>query len=169
MGGMSEASVTIEGLDEAIAKCSPALIAGPLRAFWERACISVENRARETCVVDTGRLRSSIGHEIDNANVPEWAKVGSSVYYAPFVEYGTGRFATGEGGGGGDHWPPGEALDQWASTHGFASGAQVAGIIGRRGGLMPKPFLGPAFENSTEDINRALELLKSEIAAGWGR
>ena len=72
---------------------------------------------------------------------PLWAKGGSNVKYAPYMEYGTGRLADAEGGGGGGrHWPPAQALEGWASRHGFGPGGGflVARAIGRRGGLKPR-------------------------------
>lgn len=59
----------------------------------EKAALRVEADAKDSCPVDTGRLRSSIttdgprvisGEEIT-------AKVGTNVEYAPFVEFGTKR------------------------------------------------------------------------------
>jgi len=165
---MSEVAVSIEGLDEAIRKCAPELVAAPLKHFFQRACISIQTRAREACPVDTGNLRAHILYEIQTGSqIPHWAKVGSAVFYAPFVEYGTGLLSTGEGGTGGVHWPPAAALNVWARRHGFASGARVARAIGMHGGIRPQPYLVPAFDGAQSDIAKALEMLKTEIAEEW--
>lgn len=160
-------SVRIEGLERLLKKASPDILAKPLRNFFERASLAVENRAKEKAPVDTGRLRSSLAHEIDGAAVPLWAKVGTNVTYAPFMEFGTGAFAEGPGGGSGGHWPPGAALDVWASRHGFASGFQVARIIGRRGGLRPRRYLRDGLAESVGDIGGFLNRAGSEIRAAW--
>lgn len=157
----------IQGLDEMLARLSPELYSGPLRKFWERCAIAIENRAREKAPVDTGRLRASIGHEIEDADPPTWCKVGSNVEYAPYQEFGTGLITEGEGGKGGRHWPPAAAMDVWASRHGFASGAAAAAAIGRNGGVQPHPYLRPAFADSQGDIQSALGMLSKEIATNW--
>lgn len=55
-----------------------------------KACLIVENDAKLTCPVDTGNLRSSITHVVnDNVGI-----VGTNVEYAPYVEFGTGLFSS---------------------------------------------------------------------------
>ncbi len=159
----------IEGLEELTQDLQPALIGGPLRRFFERAAMAIENRAKRNAPVDTGRLRSSLTHQVDGAEVPKFAKVGTNVKYAPFMEFGTGLFAEGEGGKGGRHWPPGAPLDLWASRHGFASEAQVAAIIGRRGGLKPRRYLRNALRDSVGDVRAFLRKCGEEIKASWDR
>jgi HK97 gp10 family phage protein len=160
-------SYKIEGLDRLIRKCEPELIAKPLRGFFNRAAIAIENRAKQNAPVDTGRLRASIGHEIDAAPVPHWAKVGTNVKYAPFMEFGTGLFAEGPGAKGGRHWPPGAALGVWAARHGGASGYAVAAAIGKRGGLKPRRYLRNAFRDAQSEIQRWLNELSKDIRAAW--
>jgi len=50
-----------------------------------KACLMVERDAKILCPVDTGRLRSSITHEIEGTT----GKVGSNVEYAKAVEIGS--------------------------------------------------------------------------------
>ena len=160
-------SIEIEGLDRLIHQLSPELIAKPLRHFFERAAITVQSRAREKAPVDTGRLRSSITYELDKRPVTLWAKVGTNLAYAPYMEYGTGLFAEGPGARGGRHFPPSGALDVWASRHGFSSGGQVAQIVGRRGGLKPRRYLRNAIKESVADIQSLLARLQREIRENW--
>jgi len=49
-----------------------------------KACLMVERDAKILCPVDTGRLRSSITHEIEGTT----GRVGSNVEYARVVELG---------------------------------------------------------------------------------
>jgi len=49
-----------------------------------KACLMVERDAKIFCPVDTGRLRSSITHEIEGTT----GRVGSNVEYARRVELG---------------------------------------------------------------------------------
>jgi phage gpG-like protein len=52
--------------------------------------------ASTKCPVDTGDLKNSIDHTVDPSNLCVY--VGTSVDYAIYHEFGTGRYA--EGGGG---------------------------------------------------------------------
>lgn len=55
-----------------------------------KACVLVETTAKEKVPVETGTLKRSITHEIEgNTGI-----VGTNMEYAPYVEYGTGLFAT---------------------------------------------------------------------------
>jgi HK97 gp10 family phage protein len=53
--------------------------------------IQVETAAKRRCPVDTGRLRSSISHELRVDSTGLHAVIGTNVIYAPYVEYGTWR------------------------------------------------------------------------------
>src|SRR5262245_3696852 len=127
---MAQIEVTIKGLNELVEQCETrAFMRGPLRNFFERAAITVENRSKQLSPTDTGRLRGSITHHVDSAALPLWAKVGTNVQYAPYMEFGTGIFNEGPSGGSGRHFPPPAALDRWAARHGIASGFVVARAI----------------------------------------
>jgi len=69
------------------------------KAVLESALL-VERDAKDNCPVDTGRLRSSITHEVTKIKgEPITAKVGSNVEYAPHVEFGYMRNAKPRGVG----------------------------------------------------------------------
>lgn len=51
--------------------------------------VDVQNKARELCPVDTGRLRSSIVHRTEGGGRTTGVVVGTNVSYAADVEYGT--------------------------------------------------------------------------------
>lgn len=55
--------------------------------------IAVEGHAKGICPVDTGRLRSSIGHELGSDGGSLFVRVGTNVEYAPYVELGTRRMS----------------------------------------------------------------------------
>lgn len=166
---MSDTRIVVKGVPELIKKLGPQLIAQPLHDFFESASYAVQTRAQRNAPVDTGRLRTSITHEIDRGTPPLWAKIGTNVHYAPYMEYGTGIFAEGPEAKGGMHWPPGGALEPWAQRHGFESGWQVAYAIGRRGGLRPRRFLRNALKDSTGDIRRFLRDMGNQIQRRFGR
>lgn len=53
--------------------------------------MAAEGYAKDLCPVDTGRLRNSITHTVDEENGV--AYIGSNVEYAPYVELGTEKQA----------------------------------------------------------------------------
>lgn len=65
----------LEGLSEAM-----------LRAL-ERVGMAAEGYAKDLCPVDTGNLRNSISHKVDDAEQAVY--IGTNVDYAPYVELGT--------------------------------------------------------------------------------
>lgn len=70
----------------AIAKLSPGAERAA-RKVVKRSALNVQNAAKRATPVDTGRLRNSITHEIDNDGMD--ATIGTNVEYAPHVEFGT--------------------------------------------------------------------------------
>ena len=154
-------TVRIEGLERVMGKLEPALWKGPLREFLEAAALGVERDAKKKAPVDTGRLRSSITHEVEDT----LARVGTDVDYAAFMEYGTGTQTDGPGGGG-RHWPPTAGLDPWAARKGLDP-FLVARAIGRRGGLVPRRYLRGALEENLGRIKRLLGKMGEEIRGKW--
>lgn len=63
-----------------------------LRAL-ERCGMEAEGYAKDLAPVDTGRLRSSISHQVDERE--DAVYVGSPLEYAAYVELGTGKYAEG--------------------------------------------------------------------------
>jgi len=93
--------------------------------------------------VDTGRLRSSIAMEPYNEGLT--IRVGSALKYAPYVEYGTGKFAKN---GSGRKTP-------WVYKN------RKGDFIWTRG-QKPKPYLHPAAEADRKDyINDMKQVLKN--------
>lgn len=62
---------------------------GPAGRTVLRKGIQVEGAAKRICPVDTGRLRSSITHEVTTDEKGVVCFVGSNVEYAIFQELGT--------------------------------------------------------------------------------
>ena len=62
-----------------------------------KMALLVERRAKTNATkrpgprVQTDRLRSSIATQLDSASFKRWARVGTNVEYAPFLEFGTSR------------------------------------------------------------------------------
>ena len=62
-------------------------ITKPLDNGIRKITLYYDGLVKKATVVDTGRLRSSIHHELN----PKRASVGSNVQYAQFIEYGTAK------------------------------------------------------------------------------
>ena len=59
--------------------------------YLTRKAITTVRHAKRNAPVDTGRLRSSITHEVGGDPEGIVARVGTNVEYAPHLEYGTSR------------------------------------------------------------------------------
>ena len=71
---------------------SAALKAALLRGL-EKCGLAAEGYAKRLCPVDTGNLRNSITHTVDEEEPA--AYIGSNVEYASYVCLGTGKYAEG--------------------------------------------------------------------------
>ncbi len=116
----------IQAKDEAVARA------------LETIGLVAERYAKELAPVDTSRLRNSISHETDENTV----YVGTNVEYAPYVEFGTGKFA--EGGGRPTPWSYQDDKGNWHTTN----------------GMKPQPYLRPAIDNH---LNEYKQFLESEL------
>lgn len=110
-----------------------------------KSALNIESRAKQnisTQAVDTGRLRSSIVSELDSGKPS--ANVHSNVAYAPYVEFGTGRFAASYLA------DKSKELKQYAMTF-FRNG---------KGRSMTRPFLFPAMDSEGPQLIKRLKELK---------
>lgn len=109
-----------------------------LEQALEKACLVVENSAKQNCPVDSGQLRQSIKHEVDGLT----GEIGTNVEYAPYIEIGTGIYST-QGNGRQTPWKYQDAKGQWHTTK----------------GMKAQPFLKPALESNFGQIARCFEEL----------
>ena len=63
-----------------------------IRRGLQRSALAVQREQQIGAPVDEGRLRADIDVEMDPRPIPTWAKIGPKVFYAKFVELGTGLF-----------------------------------------------------------------------------
>lgn len=66
-------------------------IAPAVQASVQASLTLIQTAAKGYCPVDTGALRESITTEVDASGSTVVGKVGPHMFYASFVEYGTGR------------------------------------------------------------------------------
>ena len=148
--------VKIEGaerLQEALK--DPKLLKGPIADFLKKSGAYVELAAKERAPVDTGHMKSTIAFKVKETEV----EIGTNVFYAPYVEFGTRP-----------HFPPSSALEGWARKHGFGPGGGflVARAISRRG-TKKQPFLVPALQGAKSAIDGFLKEAINKIEAFWER
>lgn len=59
----------------------------------EKCGLTAEGYAKRLAPVETGNLRNSITHQVDDGESTVY--IGTNVEYAPYVELGTGKYAEG--------------------------------------------------------------------------
>lgn len=106
-----------------------------LRAL-ERCGEQAEGYAKDLAPVDTGNLRNSISHKVDESEPAVY--IGTNVSYAPYVELATGIYA--EGG----RPTPWVYRDEEGKFHWTA-------------GNPAKPYLAPAVKDHTKTYRDIIE------------
>ena len=109
-----------------------------LRAL-ERCGSQAEGYAKDLAPVDTGRLRNSISHKVDEEEPAVY--IGSNTSYAPYVELATGIYAEG---GRPTPWVYQDENGNWHWTRGNKA----------------QPFLKPAVADHTKTYSN---IIKSEL------
>ena len=118
-------------------------VLGKFREATERALekcgITAEGYAVRLVPVDTGNLRNSITHKVDDSEPA--AYIGTNNEYAAYVELGTGEYYPG---GRKDPWVYQDAHGNWHMTHGQRA----------------RPFLKPAV---ADHGNQYRSIIESEM------
>lgn len=104
----------------------------------ERVGMQAEGYAKDLCPVDTGQLRDSISHKVDDGE--QVVYIGSNLDYAAYVELGTGKYAEG-GGGRPTPWVYQDAKGNWHWTRGNPA----------------QPFLKPAVADHAQTYRNIIE------------
>lgn len=104
----------------------------------EKIGLVAEGYAKKLCPVDTGNLRDSITHVVDEQEPA--AIIGTDNEYAAYVELGTGIYAEG-GGGRPTPWVYQDAKGNWHYTRGNKA----------------QPFLKPAAADHAIQYRKILE------------
>ena len=109
-----------------------------LRAL-ERCGEQAEGYAKDLAPVDTGNLRNSISHKVDDGEPAVY--IGSNTSYAPYVELATGIYAEG---GRPTPWVYQDANGNWHWTRGNKA----------------QPFLKPAVADHAKEYK---SIIKTEL------
>lgn len=104
----------------------------------EKCGLTAEGYAKRLCPVDTGNLRNSITHVVDEQEPA--AIIGTDSEYGAYVELGTGIYAEG-GGGRPTPWVYQDAKGNWHYTRGNKA----------------QPFLKPAAADHAIQYRKILE------------
>lgn len=111
------------------------LNAAILRAL-ETVGMTAESYAKKLAPVDTGNLRNSIAHRVDEREKAVY--IGTDVEYAAFVELGTGIYTDG---GRQDSWVYQDDRGRWHHTNGQRA----------------QPFLKPAAVDHKDQYRSIIE------------
>ena len=132
-------NVEFEGAEKLMARLNKMSDEAALKKSLETAALLVERSAREKAPKDTGALRRSITSKVEGLE----GIIYTPLEYAPYIEYGTGLFA--EGNGRKDvPWNYQDDKGNWHSTS----------------GLKPQPFMRPSLDENRQKI---LEILKEGV------
>lgn len=125
-------SVTIQDhSSEVSAEIKAALLRG-----LETCGLVAEGYAKKLCPVDTGNLRNSITHTVDEEEPA--AYIGSNVEYASYVCLGTGKYAEG---GRPTPWVYQDEKGKWHRTNGQKA----------------QPYLKPAVADHANTYRKIIE------------
>ena len=132
-------NVEFEGAEKLIARLDKMSDEAALKKSLETAALLVERSAREKAPKDTGALRRSIRSKVEGLE----GIIYTPLEYAPYIEYGTGLFA--EGNGRKDvPWNYQDDKGNWHSTS----------------GLKPQPFMRPSLDENRQKI---VDILKEGV------
>jgi HK97 gp10 family phage protein len=172
---MDSVTFKVEGLDQMIAalgKISQKIEKEVIGEFAASA-IKIQSDAKKNAPVNLGKLRQSIYLESDIKGKTLKYIVGSSMSYAPYIEFGTGgkvsipsgygTFAGQfKGKSGGKFMDLLKALTEWVNKKGIGGGknksvAYAIALSILRKGIRPQPFLLPAFENEKKNLKKRIK------------
>ena len=132
-------NVEFEGAEKLMARLDKMSNEAELKKSLETAALLVERSAKQKAPKDTGALRRSITSKVEGLE----SIIYTPLEYAPYIEYGTGLFA--EGNGRKDvPWNYQDDKGNWHSTS----------------GLKPHPFMRPSLDENREKI---LKILKEGV------
>mgnify|MGYP002515959283 FL=1 len=102
----------------------------------EKCGLVAEGYAKKLCPVDTGNLRNSITHTVNDGE--KAAYIGTNSEYATYVEMGTGVYYPG---GRPTPWVYQDAKGNWHMTHGQRA----------------QPFIKPAVADHAEQYQKIIK------------
>lgn len=132
--------IKFEGLDGIIKKIDKIDDVQPLTYAMYDACDLVESSAKDKAPKDTGELRRRIQSKVEVTGNEIDGIVFTPLEYAPYVEYGTGLFAS-NGNGRKTPWGYRDDKGNYHYTH----------------GQHPHPYMRPALEENKDKIKQIIK------------
>lgn len=133
-------SIEIEGIGSVIERLDGLVDEEQLKMALGRACALVERSAKQKAPKGAGELRRSITSKVETDLDGAAGIVYTPLFYAPYVEFGTGLFAE-EGGRTDVPWNYQDDEGNWHTTS----------------GMSPQPYMRPALNENREQIKRILK------------
>lgn len=130
----------IEGLEEVLDRVDSLADTSGYESAIARACALVEAAAKKNAPKGSGELRRSITSKVVESDGEILGIVFTPLEYAPYVEFGTGLFAEGQGRSD-VPWCYKDDKGEWHTTS----------------GMKPQPFMRPALNDNREQIIRMLK------------
>lgn len=160
--------VNYEGFEGILERLDSIAEIETFEAGLKKAVFLVETAAAQKA--PKGELQQSITSKVDGLT----GTVYTPLFYAPYVEYGTGIYATGKGGGRKEvPWVYVEGSTHSSNSkkaYTEQSAKQAVAILRSKGldahytyGQEPKPFLRPALDENRDKI---IKLLRGELLNG---
>ena len=132
--------INFEGMDNLLDRLEQLTDVMELTQAMGKACALVEATAKQTAPKGSGELRRSITSKVEESNGEVTGIVFTPLEYAPYVEYGTGLFAEGQGRSD-VPWCYQDDKGEWHTTS----------------GMRPQPFMRPALNQNREQIIRIIK------------
>ena len=133
-------SVELKGLEELVVKLGKVASEEKMKAALGNACALVQREAKTKAPKGSGELRRSITSKVTDDGGELAGVVFTTLFYAPYVEYGTGLYAE-EGGRQDVPWCYKDDAGEWHTTS----------------GMHPHPYMRPALAENREKIKRILK------------
>lgn len=157
-------AIDFEGLEVLVDRLEKLTNPQHMEAAIKQATLFVEGEARKNAAsISKGELPNSISSRIEGLT----GEIFTPLYYAPYVEFGTGLFAEGKGGGrkevpwvyveGQFNETPKKTIHTKESAKQAVAFLQEKGLEARMTyGQHPQPFMRPALDNNREAITQLL-------------
>ena len=136
-------SVSFDGLDDILKRFDEMANPAKVEAALGKSCAIVERSAKEKAPKGGGDLRRSIESRVEQNGDDLQGVVFTPLFYAPYVEFGTGLFAE-EKGRKDVPWVYQDEKGEWHTTS----------------GMKPHPYLRPALEENREQI---VQIIKESL------
>lgn len=162
-------AIEIQGLDSVIKRLEGVVDAGKTRQGITKACLLVERAAKinaQALSEGDGTLAGSITSRIDDYE----GVIYTPLFYAPYVEYGTGIEAEGGKGRQDVPWVYVEHSGREGSTqksYTLETAKQTVAMLRDKGleahltyGQKPQPFMRPALDDNRD---RIVEILREGL------